>query len=67
MTQVIGGFINELKRIIDSITTESFTKQPTDTVYEHPIKQISKPSTIPAKSDKSDLAPVENDKTTPHT
>ena len=66
-TQVIGRFINELKRAVDSITTESFTKQPTDTTYSHSIKQIPKSSTIPTQSNESDLPPVENHKTTPHT
>ena len=55
MTQVIGRFINELRSVIDSITTGDFTKRPTA-----PIQQISKTSTISIKPDTSKSSPSES-------
>ena len=65
MAQIIGRSINELKRTIDSITTGSFTKEPTDTT--HAIKQISKSSITSIKPDAPESSSSENHKTTPHT
>ena len=62
MTQIIGRYINELKRAIDSITTGDFTKEPTNTT--HTIKQIPESSTTSIKSNTSKPSPPENYETT---
>ena len=64
MAQIIGRFINELKRAVDSMTVGHFTKEPTDTT--HTIKQLSKSSVTSIETDKSETSSSEN-KITPHT
>ena len=63
MAQIIGRFINELKRAVESISTGNFTKEHTDPPPT--IKQIPKSSIISIKTDESD-SPLSEHKTTPH-
>ena len=64
MAQTIGRSINELKRVIDAITTGTFTEESTDKI--HAIKQIPESSIISAQTGESKPSSSENHKRTPH-
>ena len=54
MAQIIGQFINELKRAIDSITTGNSTRDSNNT--DQTVKQIPKSTTISIKPDTSETS-----------